>query len=599
MSVDQLQPDETVDADGVTLAVISGALTSSVRQMTLTMERTARSPIFKLARDYSNGIFDRQPRMAVQGEDLPIHLGSLIFATKAVVDYFAKDVSPGDVFYHNDPMTGGSHLQDQCMFKPVFFEDEIVFWIANKAHMDDTGGAVPGGYDPLAEEIYAEGLRIPPLRLYDGGVPRRDVFDLIVNNVRTREQQRNDMGAQLAALSIGERNMLALLERYGTRTVQSAIDRLLDIGETNMRRAIAAMPDGVYDGSAPVEDDGRSGEMTIDCSVEIAGDEMRVVLGSPPQARSYINSYWANTVSSIYYAVLSYAQLPPPYNEGLYRPIQFDLGPKGTLVNADTPAPCSAATGTVGDNITDAVRDALGRAVPEQALAGWGHAAGTNQIANDPRSGDFYNFNMIMGTSGGAGASPGLDGWHCLGLTACAGGMLVGDVELLEHEFPVQIHRYELREDSAGAGKWRGGLGPVFEEEPLGHDASLVLWGEGSKYPAAGVAGARSKFIERKVCRKYLIDDGKRTQLPPHGVVPIKAGQRLETHPPGGGGVGDPFERDEGAVQDDVRNGFVSVEAARDEYGVVIEPGGFRVAEPATAELRTTARSSASKGHGS
>src|SRR5262245_37424272 len=239
--------------DSITLAVISGVLGSTVRQMTLTMERTARSPIFKLAHDYSNAVFDWVPRMAVQGADLPIHLGSLTWATKSVAAYFGDDVHEGDVFYHNDPSTGGSHYQDMCMFKPVFHEGEIVFWAANKAHMDDTGGDVPGGYNPLAEEIYSEGLRITPLRIYDRGVPRRDVIDLIVQSVATDAQQRHDMGAQLAALQIAERNLLAIVERYGGATARAAVERILDIGEQNMRSAIASMPDGVYEGSAPVE----------------------------------------------------------------------------------------------------------------------------------------------------------------------------------------------------------------------------------------------------------------------------------------------------------------------------------------------------------
>jgi N-methylhydantoinase B len=572
--------------DSITLAVISGVLTSTVRQMTLTMERTARSPIFKLAHDYSNAVFDWVPRMTVQGADLPIHLGSLMHATKTVASYFGDDVHPGDVFYHNDPASGGSHYQDMCMFKPVFYDDEIVFWAANKAHMDDTGGDVAGGYNPLAEEIYSEGLRITPLRIHDRGVPRRDVIDLIVMNVRTQAQQRNDMGAQLAALQIAERNLLALVNRYGRETVRAAVDRILDIGEQNMRRAIAAMPDGVYEGSSPVEDDGRSGEMEIRCRLEIADDEMYVSISSPPQARSYINSYWANTLSSIYYGILTYAAIPLPYNEGLYRPIHADVGEAGSLTNATFPGPCSASTTTAGDNVTDAVRNALSQAAPERSVAAWAHCAGTNQVGTDPRTGDFYTFNMIIGTGGGGGATFGLDGWHCLNTTAGGGGILTGDVELLEHEYPVTIWRYELRTDSAGAGRWRGGLAPVFAEAPDHHNASLVLWGEGFKYPAPGVLGAPSQFSESKVARKYLIADSKVTELPWHGVVPIASGQALRTCPPGGGGVGDPLDRDVEAVADDVRNEFVSAEAARSEYGVIIDARTLEVDATATKQLR-------------
>jgi N-methylhydantoinase B len=314
-----------------------------------------------------------------------------------------------------------------------------------------------------------------------------------------------------------------------------------------------------------------------------------VTISSPPQARSYINSYWANTLSSIYYGVLTYAAIPLPYNEGLYRPIHASVGEPGTLTNASFPAPCSASTTTIGDNITDAVRDALSNASPGRAVAGWAHCAGTNQIGTDPRTSEFYTFNMIIGTGGGGGATYGLDGWHCLNTTAGGGGILTGDIELLEHEYPVKIHRYELRPDSAGAGRWRGGLAPVFEEEPDDHGADLVLWGEGFKYPAPGVLGAASRFPERKVARKFLVEDGTATELPWHGVVPIRSGQVLRTCPPGGGGVGDPFERDPAAVLADVRDGFVSVEAAREEYGVAVDPSSLTIDGAETARLRESA----------
>ena len=579
----------SIDLDAVTLAVVSGVLSSTVNQMTLTMERTARSPVFKLVRDFSNAVFDAEPRMAVQGEDLPIHLGSLMHATKAVARYFADDVKPGDVFYHNDPVSGGSHLQDMCMFKPVFVDDELVFWASNKAHMDDTGGSVAGGYNPLAEDMYAEGLRMPPLRIHDGGIPRRDTIDLIVGSVRTHTQQRNDMGAQLAALSIAERNLTALVQRYGRETAGAAVERILDIGEQNMREAIASMPDGVYEGSSPVEDDGRSGELMIESRVEITGEEMRVAISSPPQVMSYINSYWANTLSSVYYGVLMYAAIPVPYNEGLYRPIEVDLGPPGTLTNASYPAACGASTTTAGDNIADAVRVALSKAAPERTVAGWCHCAGTNQVGIDPRTGDYYTFNMIIGTGGGGGATFGLDGWHCVNTAAGAGGILAGDVELLEHEFPVQIHRYELRPDSAGAGRWRGGLGPVFEVEVLDHDADLVLWGEGMKYPSVGLLGARAVGTEVKVARRYLVANGQETELQPHGIVSIAAGERLRTCPAGGGGVGSPLERDAEAVVSDVANGFVSVDAAREEYCVVVDAETLALDADATDALRSAA----------
>jgi N-methylhydantoinase B len=568
--------------DPVTLAVISGALTSTVRQMTVTMERTAISPIFKLVHDYSNAVFDGDRRLIVQGADLPIHLWSLALATKSVADRFGDDVHEGDVFFHNDPASGGSHYQDMCMFKPIFHEGEIVFWVANKAHMDDTGGSVGGGYNPLAEESYAEGLRIPPLRLHDRGVAREDVYDLICGNVRTSVAQRADMAAQLAVLNVAQRNLLAIVRRHGRATTRAAIDRILDTGEANMRAAIAAMPDGAYSGFARVEDNGRSGALEIQCRIEVSGDELSVEISSPPQVPSYINSYWANTLSAVYYGILMHARPPQPYNEGLYRPIHAELGPPGTLTNATHPAPCSAATTTVGDNITDAVASAMSKVVPDRANAGWCHCGGTNQVGTDPRTGAFYNFNMIIGTSGGAGATAGLDGWPCLNARNVAGACLTGDIELLETDYPIQIHRYELRTDSAGAGRWRGGLGSIFEVSPVDHDADLVPWGEGRDFPATGLLGAPTD--PAKTTKKYIVEDGEQREVPWHVLTPIRAEQHYIACPAGGGGIGDPFERDVDAVVTDVRNGVVSIEAARAEYGVVVDERTW------TADLDRTRR---------
>lgn len=298
-----------------------------------------------------------------------------------------------------------------------------------------------------------------------------------------------------------------------------------------------------------------------------------------------MNSYWANTLSAAYYGILAYAQPPQPYNEGLYRPIHVEIGPKGTLINAVHPAPCSAGTTTVGDNITDAVADAMSKAVPARANAAWCHCGGTNQVGVDPRTDDFYNFNMIIGTSGGAGASVGLDGWHCLNARCVAGACLVGDVEMLETDFPILIHRYELLPDFGGAGRWRGGLGAVFEVSPVNHDAELVLWGEGRDFAPPGLLGAPR--TSTKTTKKYLSVDGMSRELPWHEITPISAGQRFTACPAGGGGVGDPFLRDVNAVVADVRNELVSVDAARTEYGVVVNPKNWECDVELTAKLRS------------
>ncbi len=574
----------------ITLSVILGALESCNRQMTLTMERTARSPIFKLSHDYSNGIFDPQGQLLVQGNDLPVHLGSLGTAMKTVVERFGATAVEGDVFYHNDPSTGGSHLQDMCLFQPIFFEGELMFWAANKAHMDDTGGSVPGGYNPFAEDIFAEGLRISAIRLRRRGVVIEDILDLILGNVRDAERHRADMAAQFAVLMIAEHNLLSLVRRYGAETVHRASGLLLDAGERRMRAAIGEMRDGVYTGTGIVEATDRTPELKIEATARVDGDELHVALTGPPQVDSYINSYHGNTISSIYLASVIFSGGAKPINAGFYRPVSIDLGPEGTLINAVHPAPCSVSTSVPADSIADAVVNALSAAMPDRANAGWCHVGGTSQGGVDPRDGRVYNFNQVIGTGGGAGATQRNDGINCGVSRVVAAACYSGDIELLEHDFPIQVHRWELRGDSGGPGRRRGGLGTEFELEPVGHRASFILWGEGRHHPATPLLGASADNPELRLSRRYRIDaDGNREELEWNARWDVDPGGRYLSSTGGGGGIGDPFEREVELVRDDVRNGFVSAEMAAAEYGVVVDAGSFAVDEEATARLRVGA----------
>ena len=559
--------------DPITLAVVQGMLESTQREMTLTIEKTSRSSVFNIARDYSNALFLGTGEMILQGQDIPIHLGSLMPALRTVAAYFGDDIHPGDVFYHNDPAWGGSHIIDCCMYKPVFYQDELVFWTVSKGHVTDIGGPVPAGYNPEAKEIYAEGLRIPPLKIWDRGIERRDVVNFILTNVRSRRLQAGDMRAQLAAVTIGERNLIGLLEKYGKDVAMDCMAELLDLAEHQMRAFLSAIPDGTYHGKSVLEDAGHGyGDIEIAAKVEIAGDTMAVALSSPPQIPYFINSYAANSLSGVYLGVMMFAQLPPPYNEGLYRPIAVDVGLEGSLTNAKEPAPHANCTTTPSESITDAVRMALEQALPEKAVASWGHSNGLNIAGQDYRSGEEY-VSMILATIiSGGGASHKTDGWPAVGPQCCFGALTSGDIEILEYQYPIVIHRYGLMTDSGGAGKLRGGSGTHWEVEPLHDPMTVVMFGEGRRYPAQGALGAASKLCEPKVGRAlYHKKDGTVEEIKTNRIVEIEPGERFANQNPGGGGVGDPRERDRDKVLEDVRNGFVSVQAAWEEYGVGVE----------------------------
>ncbi|MBI2962654.1 MAG: hydantoinase B/oxoprolinase family protein [Deltaproteobacteria bacterium] len=577
--------------DPVTLAVVNGTLRSVTREMGITLDRTSRSPVLKLARDYSNAVFDAGPRQLMQGEDIPVHLGAIQSSTRAVARYFEGEIHPGDIMYHNSPATGGSHKPDCTALKPVFWDDRLFFWVVNNAHLSDTGGTVPGGYNPLAEDMYAEGFRIPPIKICDRGIMRRDIVDMIVGSVRTTRHTRGDMRAQIGAVELAEKRLHGLLRRYGGDTVQACIEELLRAGERLMRREIAAMPDGVYEGVSWVEDDGHgSGPSRIRCVVEIRGDAMDVRMESRPQLSSYFNCYSAVTASAILLGVITYVDPSVPRNEGAYRAIGMDFGPAGSMLNAVEPAACSMSTTTPFDSIVEAVRDAMSKALPHRAVAGSSHMCFSIWSAPDPRSGEVYVFSAIPGLMGGGGASWGLDGWHCQGTVATSGAMLTGDIELTEHEYPLHTHFYELETDSACPGRWRGGLGGRYAIEPVGHETTMSSIGEGVQFPPPSLVGAASPYDRARVHRRWIVRaDGTREDLPSHSLAKLRPGDVYHAFPPGGGAVGDPRERPVEAVRDDVRNGLVSVERAAAEYGVAIDPTTLEVDVEATRRRRSAA----------
>ena len=557
--------------DPITLSVVRGVLETTQREMTLALEKTARSSVFNLAHDYSTALFNAKPEMILQGQDIPIHLGSLIPAMKAVAKYFGDDIHEGDLILHNDPAYGGSHAIDTCMYKPVFFQGKLKYWTVCKGHLTDIGGPVPAGYNPNAKEIYAECLRIPPVKIWDKGRPRNDVLNLIFTNMRARRDQEGDFNALIGACQVGERSLLAMLAKYGESHADACIDELLNMADRQMRALIKSVPNGTYEGVAILEDAGHGfGDFEIKATVTIKDDTCHIVIASPPQIPYFINSYEGNSHSGVYLGLMIFAQLPPPYNEGLYRCVTVDFGPKGTLCNAKEPAPHMNCTTTPMETLTDAVRLAFEKAAPSKVAASWGHANGLNMAGWDTRHNEEYVTMVLATIISGAGATPQQDGWHACGPECCFGALTSGDVELLEYSYPIIIHRYSLMTDSGGAGKFRGGSGTAWEVEPLDKDMTIITFGEGRRIPAVGAAGASSKMVERKVGRLELKRDGKVETIRKNVIEIIKPGDSVTNMNPGGGGYGNPYERPIAKVVDDVKNRLVSIEGAREDYGVVI-----------------------------
>ncbi|MGO3858909.1 MAG: caprolactamase subunit beta [Neisseriaceae bacterium] len=562
--------------DPITLSVVRGALETAQREMTLTLEKTARSSVFNLAHDYSNALFDHLPEMILQGQDIPIHLGSLMPAMKGVASFFGDDIHEGDVIYHNDPVFHGSHILDCCMYKPVFYQGQLVFWAVCKGHVTDIGGPVPAGYNPDAKEIYAEGLRIPPVKLWDKGQRREDVINLLHSNMRSRRDQEGDLNAQYGACRVGERNLLNLLDKYGLETVQAAIAELKDMADRHMRGLIASIPDGTYHGEAVLEDSGHGlGALTITAAITIRADAVHIEINSPPQVPYFINSYAGNSMSGVLLGLMMFAQVPPPYNEGLYRCVSVGLGPKGTLCHAQEPAPHVNCTTTPMETLTDAVRMAFEAAAPDRVTASWGHASGINIAGINPETGEQYVTMVLASIISGAGATQQMDGWHACGPLCCFGALSSGDIELLEYQYPIVIHRYGLAADSGGAGEYRGGCGTVWEVEPIDHQMMVVAFGEGRQIPTMGAAGAVNALVPRKLGRLEIsAADGSVVRHIQNTILHIEPGQRARNINPGGGGYGHPYRRPVAAVLQDVAAGVVSAEAAELEYGLVWQADG-------------------------
>ena len=538
--------------DPITLSVVSGTLDTTIRDMTTIVRTTARSVTIAIGHDFSTtlfGVLDGVPTVVSQGEDQPVHLGVLIHKIKVGANYFGADVAPGDVMFQNDPATGGNHFPDVTMYKPIFFEGELFAWAAVTVHVPETGGPVAGGYNPDAQTFFGEGLRVPHVKLSDAGKMRNDVWDLILSNLRTPLAQRGDMGAMLSALNRAERRMLELCQKYGLSTVRGCMKRLVERAEEVARTQIRAMPHGLYKGRAVMEGDGKgSDDITVECRLEIKGDEMFIDLSAPPQTDSFLNSYRSNTLSAAYFAFLSSLDPGVPVNEGLYRPLHVDIGPGGTIINAVAPAACYASTGVTYGVVFDAVADALSKAAPEKACAGWMYQNTTTLSGIDPRDGEPFAYLSHLMSKGGGGAFYGRDGGDMWGVVSAGGASMTGDIELVEFRLPIHVHQHELLPDSGSPARWRGGLGAVIDIELQYNDALVTLTGGGVRFSPPDRLGGGSPLDDQlRLNRKWVRrTSGQMEQFPLHSMKKLEWGDRVIGHLSGGGGVGPAWQRGPG-----------------------------------------------------
>ncbi len=570
--------------DPITFAVIYNRLLTINREMGITMINTSISPIFAEVHDFSCAICDWENRIVSQVDGVPSHTASAMEAVKAVSRAFGDDIHPGDVFVMNDPYMGGTHLQDVTIMKPLFYNGRLQFITINRAHHGDVGGIDPGSYCPTATELFHEGIRIPPVRIYKDNKPIQDVVDMIRINTRMPDDLWVDMKAQVASCMVGERRILEMIEKYGEDKVRETIEDIHLYAEQRMRDEIAKLPDGVYKGEAILDSDGFTDEpIPIRVTLTIKGDEATVdFTGSHPQVTGFVNSPLANTETCVYVGFLTTVTTPDiPHNEGVYRPIKV-YAPEGTVVNPRFPAPVASCTLDTACAILEATWLALSHVLPDRVPGGWNRWNGPTITGIDPRNDQFY---VMFGFNGfgGAGGMKGMDGRHYIGDGIDLGGLIAPNIETNEVDYPHVTEFNEFTTDSCGAGTFRGGCGAKYRIQMYDENPMLVMFGDGKYNPPYGVFGGKPGS-----CNLAFINEGMEgeRELKAKEAVQLKKNDTFTSYPSGGGGWGDPLDRDPEMVRIDVRNEIVSMKSALDDYGVVLEGDDFTINMEKTLELR-------------
>ena len=541
--------------DPVTLAVVEHRLESIALEMTEVMLRTAMSQILNSSRDFSTAILDADCQLVAQGEGIPVHVSALPVAGAAVRDYFGDTIAEGDLFILNDPYFGGSHLPDITIIRPVFDQGRLLFYAVNRAHHSDVGGGTHGGYNPRATEIYQEGIRIPPLKLYDRGVPREDVLQMLSANVRQPENFLGDLNAQIGSVMIAAQRIGELLESYGADRLLAAVEEILAATERQVRQFISEWPDGVYYGESLVDDDGFDSKLIpIRAKVTISGDSMTIDLGeSSKQVKGFINSAYANTRSLAHAAIMYIAPADLAKNEGSMRPVEI-LAPKGLIVNANPPAPVCMSTNHCAEEIVEAIFKALSQAVPKEVNAGFSRRLRYAITGKDPRTGRQFIWHFFL-ARGGGGATYGYDGWPGVGEINVAGGIRSPSIEVTEERFPFFIRRHELRPNSGGSGAWRGGLGGICDLVYEGEGPALLnTAGDGIVVPPFGLFGGEDGLPHDY---KIISNGTERPLGSKETEVVVNPGDHVYCLSSGGGGYGDPAERSPEANEWDRWNGYV------------------------------------------
>ena len=554
------------EIDPILLSVYARTFKSITDEMSISVEKSARSPILCEAKDFVTGLYDAEGNMLEQTENLPILAFSLAPVCRYIINYYAGDISPGDVIFHNDVFSMGNQNNDVAVFKPIFFENQLVAWTAVKGHQADIGGNVPGGYNPEAKEVWQEALRIPPIKVLEAGQLRRDVWEMIFANIRL-DIVEHDMKAQMGACTVGERRVQELLAKYGLESFNAHKAELFAASRKMMEAEIATIPNGTYEGEGEIYYDGHHEGSRFTIRVKITVEDKRITFDysdTDPETDGFVNGTFTSSASATILTFLQMVNPDIPHNEGMIQPIEMII-PEGTVLNASYPKATTFGNHLCPPN-ADAIIRALAPVMPDRVTAGWNNLLCSLTTGIDPEKNDKYVDICFMGLKGGSGAMQGTDGYDHIGMIDASGGLLDQDYEMFEQQTPHLLIRHEYTTDSAGPGQWRGGLGVETEYIIGSDDTQFVTFGDGDFEPAFGLFGGGDGTLNSIT---LTFPDG--TKVVPRNkdlIRGVPKGTRYHQFAGGGGGYGDSKLRDRAKLAEEVRDGLISPEAARNVYGL-------------------------------
>lgn len=568
----------------ITAEIVRNYLESVCEEMSKIVENTAISQIFSEAHDYSTGIFyfdGSEVSLVARAQAVPVHIFAALTSVETALRIYAGSVDEGDLFFVSDPYYGGSHIPDWTVIRPVFFGGRPRFFTSLRGHVNDVGGCAPGGYNTLAREIWHEGFRCPPVKLEERGVPVKDIWNLILANTRQANEISGDLHAMAGACTVGARRVEEIVRKYGLPAIERSVAWVLDYSEARLRAEIRSWSDGAYTGSAVLDHDFAGGrDLVVKAQVTVAGDGLTIDLsGSAPQGGGFVNSVAANTISNVYSAIVSICP-DIPVNSGYFRPVKIVL-PPASVVNCDPPAPVGHSTVCIGSDIMEAVMKALERVVPQRVGAADIDLCNFRVYGTNSKTGDYFLAGDLNVTAMSAGGTYGVDGWGGWAAPFCA--LKLPPLEMYEFQFPFRYLQMEYACDSAAPGRWRGAPASHYRRAML-DPVHCIAYTQGYRHTMQGYCGGRPGAGNIFVVNEGLPQEMRIEEACYN--VPMPAGAVIFAQSGAGGGWGDPLERDPEAVREDVLDEYVSIDGARRDYGVVIDPGTVAVDRQATEALR-------------